>query len=161
VGGDEFTVLLWGCGQPEAGRDVAEMLQESLRRALHPEGIPLHAQASMGLAVAPAQAATQADLIFAGRTPRCMRRMGAEERLVVSYLGAMVVASFALLDPRVVRDSLGRLLWAAVQCTIIHLVLSYSTQRRLQPWCPLRQGGEDEAAGPDITDPLPKGFSLR
>ena len=42
--------------------------------------------------------------------------------------------------------------WAAIQLTMVYLVLAYSTHRKLQPWCPwCSEGG----GGSHVEDPTP------
>lgn len=70
---------------------------------------------------------------------------GAQPRLVIPYLVVLIGSNFA-------TGTIGRIGWALVQSTMIYLILSYSTHRRLQPWCPWcrgdGRGGEDEDVAP-------------
>lgn len=71
---------------------------------------------------------------------------GSEPRLVLPYLAALALANFAPGAP-------GRVLWALAQLTLVYLLRSAVTHRRLQPWCPwCRGGGQDDRVS---TDPLP------
>jgi hypothetical protein len=80
--------------------------------------------------------------------------LGSERRAVVAYL--LVLVAFDLLLVIVPPEALtyASYLWAAVQSTLIYLVLAHSAHRRLQPWCPgCRDGGGDSGIG--APDPLP------
>lgn len=71
---------------------------------------------------------------------------GSEPRLAVPYLATLVLVNFA-------PGEWGRLLWVAVQLTLIYALRCAVAHRRLQPWCPWCSGGGDkDRAG---TDPLP------
>jgi hypothetical protein len=60
--------------------------------------------------------------------------------LAAGYLLIVVGSSVLYTDP------VGRYEWAAVQATLVYLLVVYVTHQRLQPWCPgCRQGGEDVA----------------
>jgi hypothetical protein len=64
----------------------------------------------------------------------------AERReLVLAYL-VLLLGSNALL----LLGLPGRLGWALAQSSMIYLVLSYSSHRRFQPWCPQCRGGGSE-----------------
>ena len=79
--------------------------------------------------------------------------LGENRRVVVGYL-VVLLGSNALLFLESVP---ARVLWAAVQCSMVYLVLAYSTHRTLQPWCPwCSEGGGGEDAV-DTPDPLPVG----
>jgi hypothetical protein len=68
---------------------------------------------------------------------------GAQPRLVLTYLAVLVLANFA-------PGSWGRLLWVAVQLSLVYLLRCAVTHRRLQPWCPwCREGGEKDPSSPD------------
>ncbi len=71
---------------------------------------------------------------------------GSEPRLVIPYLAALVAVNF-------VPGALGRVAWTLLQLSMIYLVLSYATHRRLQPWCPWCRddggGGDDDPVSPD------------
>jgi hypothetical protein len=58
-----------------------------------------------------------------------------------------------------VPSVVGRALWAAVQSTMVYLMLAYGTHRRLQPWCPQCGGRGDDRQDADAPDPLPTGSS--
>jgi hypothetical protein len=77
--------------------------------------------------------------------------LGSNKLLVVAYLAVLVGSVF--LPGRV-----GLAIWAIAQATMIYLLLSYTTHRRLQPWCRAcrGRGGEDEKV--DTPDPVPHGF---
>ena len=71
---------------------------------------------------------------------------GGEPRVVVPYLIVLIGSNFVI-------DTITRIGWALIQSTMIYLIMSYSTHRRLQPWCPWCRGDggggrEDEDATP-------------
>jgi hypothetical protein len=71
---------------------------------------------------------------------------GAQPRYAIPYLVVLISSNFA-------TGSVGLLFWTLMQSSMIFLILSYSTHRRLQPWCPWCSedgGGEDDVpVGPD------------
>ncbi len=80
--------------------------------------------------------------------------LGSEPRAIAIYLLFLLVANVllslapgALLGPATV-------LWAVAQSTLIYLVLSHTTHRRLQPWCRQCDGGGDDDQA-DAPGPLP------
>ena len=75
----------------------------------------------------------------------------------MSYLVALVASNYLLVGFAGRLEMPGRYLWAICQCTMIYLVLAYSTHRRLQPWCPFCRGGGDEQ-GADAPEPTPTGY---
>lgn len=82
----------------------------------------------------------------------------ADRRLVVGYLLLLLASNLVLIE-NLVPSELGRPVWAAVQSTMIYLVLAYSTHRRLQPWCRQCGGGGDDSQDADAPVPLPTGSS--
>lgn len=87
-----------------------------------------------------------------------LAHLAADRRLVVGYLLLLLASNLVLIETLVPSD-LGRPLWAAVQSTMVYLVLAYSTHRRLQPWCRQCGGGGDDSQDADAPDPLPAGSS--
>jgi hypothetical protein len=67
----------------------------------------------------------------AGRLRRrfWMAHTGSEPRFLVPYLVVLISSNFA-------TSPTGRVAWALLQLSMIYLVLSQMTHRRLQPWCP-------------------------
>ena len=63
------------------------------------------------------------------------------------YLGLVVGSSFLYAHP------VGRYAWAAVQASLVYLLLVYVTHQRLRPWCPYCRTGGQEITAP--TGPLP------
>lgn len=57
-----------------------------------------------------------------------------EPRVFVPYLVVLIGSSFEM-------NTIGRIPWALIQFSMIYLILSQSTHRKLQPWCPQCQGG--------------------
>lgn len=80
-----------------------------------------------------------------------MSHTGAERRFLLPYFAVLLGSNFFM------GSTVGRLGWAAVQASMIFLVLSYSTHRRFQPWCPWcsEGGGGSERPDPVTPDPLP------
>jgi len=53
----------------------------------------------------------------------------------------------------------GLVIWTAVQASMIYLVLSYSSHRMLQPWCPLcSDNGGGNWKDVETPDPVPQGY---
>ena len=74
-----------------------------------------------------------------------MSHTGAERRFVIPYLAVLIGSNFF-------AGTIGRLAWAVIQSSMIYLILSYSTHRRLQPWCPWCSeggGGDERVSTPD------------
>ena len=116
----------------------------------HDRGLCEECMASMPLN--PAEAAQRY------RARLAVAHLAADLRLVVGYL-LVLLAGNVVLHLSLVPEHLGRGLWAGLQLTLIYLVLSYSTHRRLQPWCPRCRGGGDEHV--ETPDPSPTGSRLR
>jgi hypothetical protein len=79
-----------------------------------------------------------------------MAHTGSERRFMVPYLVVLIGSNFA-------TSTVGRVFWACMQASMIFLILSYSTHRRLQPWCPWCQdgGGGSERTHDDPVSPDP------
>lgn len=61
-----------------------------------------------------------------------------EPRYLVPYLVVLIGSNFA-------TSPAGRIGWAIVQSSMLYLIMSQATHRRLQPWCPwCRDGGGGE-----------------
>ncbi|MGH8961028.1 MAG: hypothetical protein ACRDWT_07440 [Jatrophihabitantaceae bacterium] len=73
---------------------------------------------------------------------------GGEPRLVIPYLIVLIGSNFVI-------GTITRFGWALVQSTMIYLIVSYSTHRRLQPWCPWCQGGDGGHDDEDAAPPPP------
>ena len=78
-------------------------------------------------------------------------------RLTVVYLMVLLASSPLLLNTHLLPSGPSRLLWAAIQSTMIYLMLSYSTHRKLQPWCPECRGGDGGREDVTAPDPIPTG----
>jgi hypothetical protein len=50
-------------------------------------------------------------------------------RVIGPYMVVLIGSNFAI-------DLITPIGWAAIQLTMVYLVLAYSTHRKLQPWCP-------------------------
>jgi hypothetical protein len=64
-----------------------------------------------------------------------MAHTGAEPRFLVPYFIVLISSNFAT------GTTIGRVGWAFIQLSMVYLILSQSTHRRLQPWCPWCSGG--------------------
>ena len=70
---------------------------------------------------------------------------GSEPRFLFPYMAVIIGSTFAF-------STIGPIPWALIQSSMIYLILSQSTHRRLQPWCPwCSQGG----GGQDVETPDP------
>ena len=65
LGGDEFAIVLHEAGSRNAAVIVGEALVESLAEPMQLEGAVVHAQASIGLALAPTHGRTRSEVLFA------------------------------------------------------------------------------------------------
>ena len=77
--------------------------------------------------------------------------LGSSKPLVVGYFIALIGSAF-------IPGTVGMIIWTTMQLSMIYLLLSYTTHRRLQPWCRgcRGRGGEDESV--DSPEPVPHGF---
>jgi hypothetical protein len=66
-----------------------------------------------------------------------LAHLGERRELVIGYLLVLVGSNGLLL-----AGPIGRIGWAAIQASMICLVMSYSGHRRFQPWCPQCRGGD-------------------
>jgi hypothetical protein len=67
-------------------------------------------------------------------------------------LYAVVYLTLVLGSGALYGHPIGRYGWAAVQASLVYLLLVYVTHQRLQPWCPqCRSGGEEIAVTPTPT----------
>ena len=82
-----------------------------------------------------------------------MAHTGAEKRFLIPYLVVLLGSNFA-----VSLGVVGKTFWAAMQLSMIFLILSNTTHRRLQPWCPWcsdsggGQGEKDDVTPPPLPD---------
>ncbi len=65
LGGDEFAIVLHEVGTREAALIVGDALEQSLQDPLDLSGVELHAQASIGLALAPEHGENRSEILFA------------------------------------------------------------------------------------------------
>jgi len=107
-----------------------------------------------GMPINPAEAAIRY------RRRLALAHLGSHRRIVGAYIVVLLGSNLLILGgPPLLRLS-GPYVWSGVQATMIYLVLSYTTHRRLQPWCPQCAGG----GGGDHTveqDPEPSGSRSR
>jgi hypothetical protein len=83
--------------------------------------------------------------------------LGSDLRFTVAYLIVLIGSSPVLLATHLVPHTVAQYLWAAIQSTMIYLVLSYTTHRKLQPWCPQCSGGDGGRDDVDAPEPVPTG----
>jgi hypothetical protein len=93
----------------------------------------------MGMPLNPAEQAKRHQRRF------WMAHTGSEPRFLVPYLVVLIGSNFA-------TSTIGRIGWAIVQLSMIYLILSQSTHRKLQPWCPWCSGG---GGGEDVDETPP------
>jgi hypothetical protein len=75
-----------------------------------------------------------------------MAHTGSEPRFLIPYLVVLISSNFA-------TSTVGRIGWAVMQLTMVYLIMSQSTHRRLQPWCPwCSEGGGGQEV--DETPPV-------
>jgi hypothetical protein len=81
---------------------------------------------------------------------------GSRPGIIGAYLAVLVGADVAVALAPPAMSGVALVLWASVQSTLVYLVLSHVTHRRLQPWCP-RCGGGGEGRDEDADDrgPVP------
>jgi hypothetical protein len=69
----------------------------------------------------------------------------------VCYLGTVAGSSLLAAHP------VGRYGWAAVEASLVYLLLAYVTHQRLQPWCPHCRNGGEELMAPTTPTPVTTG----
>ncbi len=74
-----------------------------------------------------------------------MAHTGSEPRFFVPYIVVLISSNFAM-------STIGRIGWAAIQLSMIYLILAQATHRRLQPWCPWCSDG---GGGEEVDDTPP------
>jgi hypothetical protein len=78
-----------------------------------------------------------------------MAHTGSERRFLIPYLVVLIASNFA------VTTTVGRLFWVVMQASMIYLIRSQVTHRRLQPWCPwCSDGGGGSHQEEDAPDPV-------
>ncbi len=77
-----------------------------------------------------------------------MAHTGSERRFLIPYLAVLIGSNFF-------PGTWGRIAWAAIQLTMIYLILSYVAHRRFQPWCPWCSSGGGGSEREDDTTPPP------
>jgi hypothetical protein len=82
------------------------------------------------------------------RTRFWLCHVGAERRFLIPYVIVLIGSNF-------VPGTVGRVFWALVQTSMAYLILSHSTHRRLQPWCPWCSAGGGGSAHEDPVAPEP------
>jgi hypothetical protein len=76
----------------------------------------------------------------------------AGRRTIATYLVVLIASNLLLVE-----GGAGRWAWAAVQSSMIYLVLAYSAHRRFQPWCPACRNDGGGQSFTDAPDPIPSG----
>ncbi len=83
-----------------------------------------------------------------------LAHLGGNRRALLGYLAVLVGADLAVAVAPTTAMHAVVLVWACVQSTLIYLILSHVTHRRLQPWCRrCRSGGGGDGA--ESLDPSP------
>jgi hypothetical protein len=77
-----------------------------------------------------------------------MAHTGSEPRFLVPYLIVLISSNFA-------TSTIGRAGWAAIQLSMIYLIMSQATHRKLQPWCPWCSPGGGGEEAEDLPPVLP------
>jgi hypothetical protein len=77
-----------------------------------------------------------------------MAHTGSEKRFLIPYLTVLIGSNFF-------PGTWGRIAWAAIQLTMIYLILSHVAHRRFQPWCPWCSSGGGGSEREDDTTPPP------
>lgn len=72
---------------------------------------------------------------------------GMQRRFLVPYLVVLIGSNFAT------GTAVGKLGWALIQLSMVYLIVSHSTHRRLQPWCPWCKEGGGGQEREDVTPP--------
>lgn len=83
--------------------------------------------------------------------------IGSDLRITAAYLIVLIASSPVLLNTKLLPTPMAQLVWAAIQASMIYLVLSYRTHRKLQPWCPQCRGGDGGHDHVDAPEPVPTG----
>jgi hypothetical protein len=83
-----------------------------------------------------------------------LAHQGSNPYFLVPYLIVLIGSNFLTSMP-------GRYVWAGVQATMIYLILSNTTHRKLQPWCPwCSEGGGGGGGSEQVPEPEgPRGNS--
>jgi hypothetical protein len=75
-----------------------------------------------------------------------MAHTGSEKRFLIPYIVVLIGSNFAM-------GTIGRAFWAVMQASMIYLIISNTTHRRLQPWCPWCSDGGGGEEREDVTPP--------
>lgn len=80
-----------------------------------------------------------------------MAHTGSERRFLIPYLAVLLGSNFGLAA----TGTPGKIAWALIQASMVYLIMSHATHRRLQPWCPWCSDGgggskRDEVAPPPV-----------
>ncbi|MBE7189375.1 hypothetical protein [Jatrophihabitans endophyticus] len=73
---------------------------------------------------------------------------GSEPRFLIPYLAVLIGSNFA-------TSTVGRIGWAVIQLSMIYLILSTTTHRRFQPWCPWCSDGGGGQEVPETPPVVP------
>ncbi len=96
-------------------------------------------QCVMSMPLNPAEKATRLKRRF------WMAHTGSEPRFLIPYLVVLISSNFA-------TSTIGRIGWGLMQLSMVYLIMSNSTHRRLQPWCPWCSDG---GGGEEVKDTPP------
>ncbi len=78
-----------------------------------------------------------------------MAHTGAERRFLIPYLAVLLGSNFGLAG----TGTVGKIAWALIQSSMIYLIMSHATHRRLQPWCPWCSDGGGGSERDEVTPP--------
>jgi hypothetical protein len=78
-----------------------------------------------------------------------MAHTGSEPRFLIPYIVVLISSNFAM------GTLIGRIGWAVIQLSMVYLIMSNSTHRKLQPWCPWCSEGGGGAEVDETTPILP------
>jgi hypothetical protein len=107
-----------------------------------------------GMPINPAEAAIRY------RRRLALAHLGSHRTIASAYVVVLLGSNLLILGGPPLLRLCGPYVWAGVQATMIYLVLSHTTHRRLQPWCPQCAGGDDGDHALE-QDPEPSGSRSR
>ena len=81
--------------------------------------------------------------------------LAARRSFMIVYILVLLASNCLLVSPGGQPRLAAQFLWVAIQASLVYVVLSHDTHRRLQPWCPSCRGGGDLESL--LPDPAPTG----
>lgn len=80
-----------------------------------------------------------------------LAHVASKPTVVIPYLALLIGSDFfTSTTPELV-------VWAIIQSSMIYLIASHLSHRRLQPWCPKCREGGSEVSDPVTPNPMPAG----